>query len=120
MVLAGGCAVAGGRAVVREHPRVVREARVERQPEQAALVVLGIERHDPVADVEERPLLEAAVAEDQDQARLVDHERTARPIGRGDESDRRGQAVRDDSQRDIRGRRRRLRRARAGRGRRTR
>ena len=64
----------GGSRVVDEEPTVRRVVGVERQAEQTALVVFGVEPDEGVGQVEEGHRLALAVAEDMDPPRLLDDE----------------------------------------------
>jgi hypothetical protein len=82
VVEAGRGARARWGRVEDEEATVVAEGRVERQPEQAPLVAVGIQRGDRGPQVEERLREQRAVGGDHaDEADLVDHEAGRDPGG---------------------------------------
>jgi hypothetical protein len=84
------------RAVVDEEPAVAGVLRMEREPQQPALVEPRHQRHHPTAQVEERRREQRAVGgQHPDQAGLVGHEQPARPVARRYERDRRRQSLGD-------------------------
>jgi hypothetical protein len=79
----------GGNAAIDEEPAVRREAWMERQPEEPALVVVGDQRDDRCGDVEERAVAERAAVEGQDSSVLLEDERASGDRWRRDQPDRR-------------------------------
>ena len=96
-----GAPVSQGRAVEDEEPPVLGVVRMEGKAQQTALVEVGHQGHDPVAQVEEGLRLELSVGQDHpDQSALVDDEQPAAAVRRLGEGHRRGEAGGDLPQTD--------------------
>jgi len=78
-----GLAGVGENASVPRTGRVDK-VRVERQPQQASLVVAGVEAHELAAQVKKRVILQRAILEEPNLAGLVQDEQPAAAVARAD------------------------------------